>query len=126
MPEQTSGQAQITNSGRGGGTGAALASVAAIGSVLAASSCCLPVLPFMMAVGLAGGSAFLVAARPYLLAASVLFVAFGFYQTRRAKKCRRRPSVISSALLWMSAGLVFLSIFFPQLLANAAASLMTR
>ena len=126
MPEQTSGQAQITNSGRGGGTGAALASVAAIGSVLAASSCCLPMLPFMMAAGLAGGSAFLSTARPYLLAASVVFIAFGFYQARRAKKCQRRPSVISSALLWMSAGFVFLSIFFPQVMANAAASLLGR
>lgn len=42
------------------------ASLAAIGSVLAASSCCLPILPFMMAAGLAGTSTFLSAARPYL------------------------------------------------------------
>ena len=125
MPDQKSGQAQITNSGSGGGTGATLASFAAVGSVLAASSCCLPVLPFMMAAGLAGESAFLSAARPYLLGASVLFIVFGFYQTRRARKCQRRPSVISSALQWVSAGFVFLSIFFPQVLANAAASLMT-
>jgi hypothetical protein len=44
----------------------ALASVAAIGSVLAASSCCLPVLPFLFAAGAAGGSAFLTTTRPYL------------------------------------------------------------
>jgi hypothetical protein len=108
------------------GTGATMASIAAIGSVLAASSCCLPVLPFMMAAGLAGGSAFLSVARPYLLAASVLFIAFGFYQARRATKCQHRPGVISSALLWVSAGFVFLSIFFPQVMANAAASLLAR
>ena len=53
----------------------ALASLAAIGSVLAASSCCLPVLPFVMAAGVAGTSAFLNAARPYLLAVSVVFIA---------------------------------------------------
>jgi hypothetical protein len=103
-----------------------LASLAAIGSVLAASSCCLPILPFMMAAGLAGSSTFLSAARPYLLAASILFIAYGFYQAWRAKKCRRQPNVIASALLWISAVFVFVSIFFPQLMANAAAGLLAR
>ena len=103
-----------------------LASLAAIGSVLAASSCCLPIMPFVMAAGFASGSAFLLAARPYLLAASVIFIAFGFYQVRRASKCQRRPSPISFFLLWVSAGFVFLSIFFPQVMANAAASLLAR
>ena len=83
-------------------------------------------LPFMMAAGLAGGSAFLSAAKPYLLAAAVLLIAFGFYQARRARKCRRQPSLISSVLLWVSAGFVFLSIFFPQMMANAAADLLAR
>ena len=105
---------------------AAIASLAAIGSVLAASSCCLPVLPFLMAAGLAGGSAFLSAARPYLLVASILLIAYGFYQARRARKCNRRPSVAASVLLWTSAVFVFVSIVFPQLMANAAASLLTR
>jgi hypothetical protein len=80
----------------------------------------------MMAAGLAGGSAFLSAARPYLLAASVLLIAFGFYEARRAKKCHRRPGIISSVLLWVSAGFVFLSIFFPPAMANTAASLLAR
>ena len=126
MPEKTTTQETITDSGSRGGTGAAIASIAAVGSVLAASSCCLPVLPFMMAAGLAGGSAFLLMARPYLLAASVLSIAFGFYQAWQAKKCQRRHGVIGSALLWVSAGFVFLSIFFPQFMANAAASLLAR
>ena len=98
-----------------------LASLAAIGSVLAASSCCLPVLPFMMAAGLAGGSPFLEAARPYLLVASVLLIAFGFFQAWRAKKCQRRPSIVNSILLWTSAAFVFFSIFFPQVMANLLA-----
>ena len=102
------------------------ASLAAIGSVFAASSCCLPILPFMMAAGLAGGSAFLSAARPYLLAASILFIAYGFYQAWRAKKCQRRPSAIASALLWVSAAFVVISIFFPQVMPNAAAGLLAR
>jgi hypothetical protein len=72
-----------------------LASLAAIGSVLVASSCCLPVLPFVMAASFASGSAFLSAARPYLLAASVFFIAFGFYQARRASS---QPDQFRSAL----------------------------
>lgn len=102
------------------------ASLAAIGSVLAASSCCLPILPFMMAAGLAGTSTFLSAARPYLLVASVLFIAYGFHQSWRASKCRRRPNALTSALLWISAVFVVVSIFFPQVMANAAAELLAR
>jgi hypothetical protein len=102
------------------------ASLAAIGSVLAASSCCLPILPFMMAAGLAGTSTFLSAARPYLLVAAVLFIAYGFYQSWRAKKCQRRPNIITSALLWISAVFVVIFIFFPQVMANAAAGLLAR
>ena len=111
---------------RGSGTRTAVVSLAAIGSVLAASSCCLPVLPFMMAAGLAGGSAFLTAARPYLLFTSVLLIAWGFYQARRANTCRRRSSLVSLVLLWLSACFVTVSILFPQLMANAAASLLSR
>jgi hypothetical protein len=103
-----------------------LASVAAIGSVLAASSCCLPVLPFVFAAGTAGSSAFLTAFRPYLLGASVLLVGYGFFQAWRAKQCRHRPSMLSSALLWTSAVFVVFSIVFPQALAEAAASLLAR
>ena len=114
MPETTR-----TQSSSGAGTVAA--SLAAIGSVLAASSCCLPIFPFMMAAGLAGTSAFLTAVRPYLLVGSILFIAFGFYQARRARKCNRRTSTVSSVLLWISAGFVLISIFFPQIIANAIA-----
>ena len=111
---------------RNPGARTTLASLAAVTSVLAASSCCLPVLPFMMAAGFAGSTVFLGAARPYLLAASVLSIAYGFYQSSRAKKCRRKPGWISSTLLWVSATLVLLSVFFPQLMANAAADLLAR
>lgn len=108
------------------GSRTALASVAAIGSVLAASSCCLPVLPFLFAAGAAGTSAFIAGARPYLLVASVLFTAYGFYQARRAMRCERKPGVISALLLWTSVVFVIIAIFFPQVMANAAASLTTR
>jgi len=108
-----------------GGARTAVASIAAMGSILAASSCCLPILPFVFAAGFAGSSAFLTAARPHLLALSVAFVAYGFYQARRDSQCRRKPSVFSSVLLWSSALFVVASIFFPQVLANVAANLLT-
>jgi hypothetical protein len=108
------------------GARTAVASVAAIGSVLAASSCCLPIFPFVFAAGVAGSSAFLTALRPYLLGLSVVFVGYGFYQAWRAKRCRSRPSVFSSVLLWSSALFVVVSIFFPQVLADAAANLIAR
>lgn len=111
---------------RHNGSRTVLASLAAIFSVLAASSCCLPILPFLLAAGFASSSAFLSAARPYLLGASILFIAYGFYQVWRAKKCQRRPNVIAFVLLWVSAAFVVMSIFFPQVIANASASLLAR
>jgi hypothetical protein len=107
-------------------TRTALASIAAIGSVLVASSCCLPILPFFLAAGFAGSSTFLSAARPYLLGASILFIAYGFYQARRAKKCQRQPNAVASILLWVAVVFVVMSIFFPQVLANASASLLAH
>jgi hypothetical protein len=115
-----------TDSRRYSGTGSTLASIAAIGSVLAASSCCLPILPFLLAAGFAGSSTFLSAVRPYLLGASVLLIAYGFYQAQRAKKCRQPPGVIATVLLWTSGIGVILSVFFPQVIANASANLLGR
>src|SRR5215471_4013682 len=125
MDEQTIVRASASEPVRYGG-GTTLASLGAIGSALAASSCCLPVLPFMMAAGLAGSSAFLTAARPYLLFTSVFLIAGGFYQARHANTCKRRPSLVSLVLLSLSACFVTVSILFPQLMANAAASLLSR
>src|SRR5215468_7511476 len=104
-----------------GGAGIVAASLAAVGSVLAASSCCLPLFPFMMAAGLAGTSAFLSEVRPYLLIGSILFIAFGFYQARRARQCNRRTSTVTLVLLCVSACFVLISILFPQIIANAIA-----
>lgn len=106
--------------------GTGIVSIAAIGGVVAASSCCLPVLPFVVAAGFAGTSTFLSAARPYLLGASILLIGYGFYQAWRVKACKRRQSVVGSVLLCVSAVFVFISIFFPQVMANAAADLLSR
>src|SRR6266699_5303607 len=113
MPEQTSTGSRTT-----------LASIAAIGSVLAASSCCLPILPLFLAAGLAGSSTFLSAVRPYLLGASIFFIGYGFYQAWRAEKCQRQSSTIGSVLLWVATVFVVISVFFPQVMANISAGLL--
>jgi len=102
------------------------ASLAALGSVVLASSCCLPLLPFLFAAGAAGTSAFFVKVRPFLLAASVLLIAFGFYQRRRAKQCKCQPSILSAVLLWFSAMVVLLFILFPQAIANLLANVLAN
>src|SRR6266704_364537 len=101
-----------------------VASLAALGSVITASSCCLPLLPFLFAAGAAGTSAFVAQLRPYLLILSVLLIAFGFYKSWRAKQCNCKPSRISTFLLWFSAFVVFVFIFFPQVIANLVADLL--
>jgi len=106
--------------------GALFSSLAALGGVLVASSCCLPILPFVVAGGLAGVSAVFVTLRPYLLVGSILLVAFGFYQSWRAKKCDRRVSRWSTIVLWFSAAVIFTFVFFPQAVANFAANFLAR
>jgi hypothetical protein len=103
-----------------------VASIAAIGSILLAWSCCLPILPFIFAAGFASSSTVLITWRPYLLGLSMLFVGYGSFQAWRARQCNSQPSVLSSILLWTSAVLVIFSIFFPQVLADAAANLLAR
>lgn len=103
---------------------AVIASLAALGGVVLASGCCLPLLPFLVAAGTAGSSAFFVKVRPFLLAASLLFIAFGFYQAWRAKQCKCQPSLLSTILLWFSAFVVVAFILFPQAIANFLANLL--
>lgn len=101
-----------------------IASLAALGSVVLASSCCLPLLPFLFAAGAAGTSAFFVKVRPFLLAASLVLVAFGFYQAWRATQCKCQLNVVSTILLWFSAVVVVVFILFPQAIANFVANLL--
>ena len=103
---------------KSGSRSTVVVSLAALGSVIAASSCCLPLLPFIFAAGAAGTSAFIAQLRPYLVVLSVLLIAFGFYKSWRAKQCNCTPSRISTFILWFSAIVVFVFIFFPQVIAN--------
>ena len=111
-------------SSSGGEKRTLIASLAALGSVILASSCCLPLAPFLLAAGTAGSSALFVKLRPFLVAASVLFIAYGFYLGWRAKKCGREPSTLSNILLWFSAIVVLVFILFPQAIANFVANLL--
>ena len=116
---QTGEDQQRTKAGSGG---TLVASLAALGSVIVASSCCIPLLSFLFAAGAAGASGFFFQLRPYLLAVSVLSIGFGFYKSWRAKQCNCKPSRVSTFLLWFSAIVVFAFIFFPQVIANLVAN----
>jgi hypothetical protein len=108
--------------------GAIAAALSAVGSVLAALTCCLPVLPFVLAAGTASSARFLSfyigALRPYLLAFSVLLIALGFYQSKRASQCNCKPSVLSQTILWLSALIVAISILLPQAFADLVERLL--
>src|SRR5262245_21003859 len=109
------------------GTGRTIvASLAALGSVMLASTCCLPMFPFVFAAGAAGSSAFFTRARPFLLAASLLSIAFAFYQRRRAKQCNCKPSLLSTIILWFSVVVVLSFLLFPQVIANMVANVSAR
>jgi hypothetical protein len=101
--------------------GTILASTAALASAVAASSCCLPLIPFLAAAGFAGGSALFVTMRPYLLGASIFLIGLGFCMASRAKRCNRRPGLVSTVVLWASAAIIAVTIFFPQAVAGLLA-----
>ena len=117
-------EAELISDKTQGSKSTIIASLAALGSVVLASSCCLPLLPFLFAAGTAGTSAFFVKLRPFLLATSVLLIAFDFYQRWRAKQCRCKPNLVSTILLWFSAIVVLVFILFPQAIANILANLL--
>jgi hypothetical protein len=118
----------IRTAGKLSSKGAFAAALSAVGSVLAALTCCLPVLPFVLAAGTAGSAVFLSsyisALRPYLLTVSVLFIALGFYQSRRTSQCNCKPSVLSQIVLWLSALIVAISILLPQAFADLVERLL--
>src|SRR5260370_24253029 len=109
---------------KSGSRGTVVASRAALGSVIGDGGCGLPLLPFFFAAGAASTSAFVAQLRPYLLVLSVVLIAFGFYKSWRARQCNCKPSRISTFLLWFSAIVVFVFIFFPQVIANLVADLL--
>jgi hypothetical protein len=116
----------VSRTGKPSSKGAITAALSAVGSVLAALTCCL--LPLVLAAGTATSARFLSsyigALRPYLLGLSVLLIALGFYQSRRARQCNCKPSALSQVVLWLSALIVAISILLPQAFADLVERLL--
>ncbi|MEO8660674.1 MAG: hypothetical protein ABI693_19545 [Bryobacteraceae bacterium] len=104
-------------------TKGALSSLAAVGSVLAASSCCLPLPAVIASAGLAGASGWMNTLRPWLMGGSLTILAWAFWQTYRRAACQRQRSRWSVALLWLSLGIVAGMLLFPQAIAGLLADL---
>ena len=96
----------------------AVSSIAALGSLAAAMSCCLPVGTFLAAAGAAGAARILAPFRPWLVGLSILLLAIGFVRTYRGAQCAVRRSRFSVAVLWISAALVVGMLLFPQVIAG--------
>lgn len=101
--------------------GPVLSSLAAIGSLIAATSCCLPVGAFLAAAGAAGAARILTPLRPWLIGFSVVALAFGFYQMYARSRCSVRCNWLSITVLWISAAVVALMLLFPQAIAGLLA-----
>jgi hypothetical protein len=97
-----------------GSSGSVVSAAAAVTSVIAAMSCCLPTGALLASSGLAGASAFFSSAQPYLLGFSVLCLVWGFVQAARAKSCPPRRRKLNLAVLSLSALLVVPVLAFPQ------------
>lgn len=91
--------------------GTLAASLAAVASALAAVSCCLPLGPFLLALGSAGASGIFVSLQPYLIAFAVLMLAVGIVQAFRTRRCARRRRFLNIAVLVCSTGLVAAMLF---------------
>lgn len=95
-----------------------LSAMAAIGSVVAAVSCCLPLGSFFLALGSASASRIFTPLRPYLLGVSVVALIFGFVQTYGQRRCAVRRHRAAVALLWIAAIAVAGTLIFPQMIAG--------
>lgn len=99
-------------------------SLGAIASSLASLTCCFP-LGAALAAGFAGASAFVETLRPWTLGISVVLLAAGFWQRRRARHCGLHRSFLNDALLWIATAVVAAMIFFPQEIAGFIADHLT-
>jgi hypothetical protein len=98
--------------------GVVVSAIAALGGLVAAMSCCLPVGTFLAAAGAAGAARILAPFRPWLVGLSILLLAIGFVRTYRGPQCEVRRNRFSVAVLWISAALVVGMLLFPQVIAG--------
>jgi hypothetical protein len=93
-----------------------LAPMGALTAALISITCCLP-FSIPAALGLASIAVFASANQLWLIAASLVLLAFGIFQLIRKPACNRR-SRTSIVLLCVSAVLVFAVVFLPQTIAG--------
>ena len=98
--------------------GPVVSSIAALGSLVAAMSCCLPVGTFLVAAGAAGAARILNPLRPWLFGVSIAALILGFVQAYGRSHCSLRRNPVSIGLLWISAALVLVLLLFPQAIAG--------
>jgi hypothetical protein len=94
------------------------APAAAIVSLLAAVSCCLPVGAFVAGAGFLGLAGLVGAARPYFVGLALASLALGFVRAYGIKSCRARRSRAGVVILWTAAALVAALFLFPQQIAG--------
>jgi hypothetical protein len=98
--------------------GPVLSSIAALGGLVAAMSCCLPVGTFLLAAGAAGAARILNPLQPWLFGVSIAALILGFVQAYGRSHCSLRRNPVSIGLLWISAALVLVLLLFPQAIAG--------
>jgi len=98
--------------------GPVVSSIAALSSLVAAVSCCLPMGAFLVAAGAAGAARILNPLRPWLFAASIAALILGFVQAYGRSHCSLRRNPVSIGLLWISAALIVVMFLFPQVIAG--------
>ncbi len=100
---------------------ASVSALAALASVVAMVSCCLPLPAILLAGGLSIGGVWLTEARPYLLALSLALVGYALYSLYRKRSCAMARPLWAQALVWLSLGAVVALGAFPQWSANRLA-----
>ena len=98
--------------------GTFVSSIAALGSVIAAMSCCLPVGTFLVAAGAAGAGRVLAPLRPWLFGVSIGALILGFVQAYGRAHCSLRRNPVTILVLWVAATLVLALLLFPQVVAG--------
>jgi len=101
-----------------GERGPVLSSIAALGTLTAAVSCCLPVGTLLAAAGAAGAARVLAPLRPWLIGISVAALITGFVQMYRRSRCSLRRNPFTMGLLWIAAVFVITMLLFPQAIAG--------
>ena len=97
--------------------------IAAAMTAVATLACCLPV-GFAAAAATAGLAAAVASYRSWFLAASIVLLVIGAIQLAYARRTCRTKGSVSSVVLALSAAVVALVIFFPQVVAGLLADWM--